>query len=273
MRSPALTHSRREPQKKFQQALKAYWQGNYERALVHYEECLEIAPDYVPAQINYAGTLMAQSRHREALPYIRKLYERLPTDAHAQRGMMECLRALRQWRELEDVAREVLKQNSANHEAMNYLGWATLNQSSYQEATNLFFRAIETDEHFFSAWLGLGYAALYLRELKEAVAAFSSAGAVADVTPDPPKLKFDAFFGLGLAYVESGMPDKALDIGNRMDSDNRIPAATGIVRARAFFALGMPEAGIAEGELAISQGAENAYLLIDMALATRASVT
>jgi tetratricopeptide (TPR) repeat protein len=180
--------------------------------------------------------------------------------------MMECLRALRQWRELGEVAREVHEQNPADHEATNYLGWATLKQGSYEEATNLFFRAIEADEHFFSAWLGLGYATLYLRELKEAVAAFSSAATVTDVTPDPPKLKFDAFFGLGLAYVESGMPDKALDIGNRMDSDNRIPAATGIVRARAFFALGMPEAGITEGELAISQGAENAYLLIDMAL-------
>lgn len=262
-----MTHSERELQKKFQKALKAYWQGNYERALVHYEECLEIEPDFVPAQINYAGALMAQSRHREALPIVRKLYEKLPTDANAQRGMMECLRAVKQWCKLEDVAREVLKRNPANHEAMNYLGWATLKRGDYEEATNLFFRAIEADERFFSAWLGLGYATLYLRELKEAVAAFSSAATAANVTPNPPKLRFDAFFGLGLAYVENGMADKALEIGNRMDSDNHVPAATGIVRARAFFALGMPEAGIAEGELAISQGAENAYLLIDMAIA------
>lgn len=139
---------------------------------------------------------------------------------------------------------------------MNYLGWATLKQGSYEEATNLFFEAIEVDEHYFSAWLGLGYATLYLRELKEAVAAFSSAAAVADVTPNPPKLKFDAHFGLGPACVESGMPEKALDIGKKMNSDNRIPAATSIVRARAFFALGMSEAGLAEGELAISRSRE-----------------
>jgi tetratricopeptide (TPR) repeat protein len=77
--------------------------------------------------------------------------------------------------------------------------------------------------------------------------------------------RFDALFGLGLAYLEAGMPREALGVSDKMNADNRAPAMTGIVRARAFIRLGMAEAGLAEGEFAVWRGAENPYLLLDMA--------
>jgi hypothetical protein len=55
------------------------------------------------------------------------------------------------------MARWVLERSPEDHEALNYLGWATLKHDrDHEAASNLFYRAVEGDERYYSAWLGLG---------------------------------------------------------------------------------------------------------------------
>ncbi len=251
---------------KFEAALEAYRRGNYERALALYEVCLDLDPHHTPARVNYAGTLMALGRHSDALPTLRALFDAYPNDPLLRRGMMEALRATGQWESLVEAAKRVLERYPEDRDALTYLGWATLKLGDPEGALAIFPIATEGDATYYSAWHGRGWAALHLRRLEEAIEAFSRAVAAADTTPDPPGQRFDSLFGLGSAYVQSGRARDALEVGDRMNADNRNPAATGIVRARALIALGMVQAGLTEGEFAISQGADNPYLLLDMAL-------
>jgi tetratricopeptide (TPR) repeat protein len=78
---------------KFRQAFDAYGQGNYERALVLYEQCLEMRPDHPFARNDYAGTLMALRRYGEAIAVLRGLLEDYPEERKVLRGLMDCLRA------------------------------------------------------------------------------------------------------------------------------------------------------------------------------------
>ncbi len=93
----------------FDAALEAYSCGNYEHALALYEVCLYLDPHHVLARLNYAGTLMALGRHSDALPTLRALFDARPDNPLLRRGMMEALRASRQWEQLRNAAQRVLE--------------------------------------------------------------------------------------------------------------------------------------------------------------------
>ena len=147
-------------------------QGKYGEAAKHYEQALQLRPDYAVVHVNWSKALMEQGKWSEAVQH--------------------CERAL----QLKPVKTDAAL-------ARNNLGYILAKQGRLAEAIKNYEQALQLDPDSALASVNMGNALFIQRKWAEAILYYAR---TLQLNPDDA----DAHNNMGMAFINMGKPDEAL---------------------------------------------------------------
>jgi len=150
-------------------------QGRLTEAIGHYEQALQIEPDYVKAQNNLGVALAGQGRLTEAVEHYQRALQLRPDDAEVHNNFGIALAGLGRPAEAIDHYQRALQFDPDNAEAHNNLGVALASQGRLTEAIEHDQRALQFKPDFAQAHYNLGNALAGQGRLAEAVTHYEQA--------------------------------------------------------------------------------------------------
>jgi tetratricopeptide (TPR) repeat protein len=176
---------------------------NVDEAIVHYQQALQIEPDYTEACYNLGYALLQKGNVDEAIAYYQKALQINPdyADAHNNLG-----RALLQKGHVDEAIahfQKALQITPDSAEAHNNLGNALFQKGSVDEAIIQYQTALQINPDYAEAYYNLGNVLIQQGSVDEAIAYFQKA---LQIKPDYA----EAHDNLGNALIERGRLSEAI---------------------------------------------------------------
>jgi Flp pilus assembly protein TadD/uncharacterized membrane protein len=177
--------------------------GKVSDAIGHYEQALQIQPDYAEAHNNLGNALMKEGKLRDAIGHYEQALRIQPdlADAHYNLGV-----ALEQAGRLQDAVehyKQALQIEPDSADAHNNLGNALLQMGNVQEAIGQYAQALKIEPDSAGAYYNLGSALGRAGRLQEAIEQYRQA---LRIKPDYA----EAHCNLGVALEQAGRVQEAL---------------------------------------------------------------
>ena len=156
----------------------AFAAGKYDRAAEQFRAALQKRPDFAPYHYMLAMSLLRQGRQVDAVTHFEAVLRGNADDelrAKAWVNMLRALIELKDYDEVERVARRALEDLPEQAEVFNQLGRARLNRGDYAGAIDVLSRATQLAPNDWSIYNNLGLAYLNAGNLKGALRAFERA--------------------------------------------------------------------------------------------------
>jgi protein O-mannosyl-transferase len=179
-------------------------QGKMQEAIAHYNQALQIKPDYAKAHNNLGVTLAGQAKMQEAIAHYNEALRINPNNVEVHINLAVALAAQGKVPEAIGHYTEALRIKPDFAEAHNNLGFALAGQGKMQEAMAHYNEAIRIKPDDAKAHLNLGNALAGQGKMQEAMAHYTEA---IRIKPDLAQ----AHFSLGVAYFMIGNRGKALE--------------------------------------------------------------
>jgi len=181
-------------------------QGNVDEAIAHFQKALQIQPDDTQARLALGNALLQQGHVGDALDHFQKAVQVEPDNLEAQVALGSALLQLGQVGEAITHFRKALQIEPRNAEAQCDLGAALFRQGNVDDAIAHFQKALEINPGIAEAHLNLGSAFVKKGEVNEAIAHFQKA---LTIEPDNVEVLND------LAWLLATAPQASLRNGNR----------------------------------------------------------
>jgi len=177
--------------------------GNFEQAVKHWLQAVEIKPDYVDAYYNLGLTMWRQNQPTEAIEYWSKLLQLKPdhTKAHGNLGAV-----LLSTRRIDDAVTHLSRaiELDPNYAEAHYnLGKAMFNTGKLNEALGRFAQVIRLRPNDADAHYNIGVILAQAEKPEEAIKYFSRA---VELNPNHA----GAHYNLGVAYANKGSLSQAM---------------------------------------------------------------
>ncbi|RMF17567.1 MAG: tetratricopeptide repeat protein [Candidatus Dadabacteria bacterium] len=162
----------------YTQGMEAFAAGRYDRAAQRFQAALEKRPDFAPYHYMLAMSLLRQGRYVDAVTHFEAVLRSKADEELRGKAWVNMLRALielKDYDEVERVARRALEDLPNQAEVFNQLGRARLNRGDYTGAIDVLSRATQLAPNDWSIYNNLGLAYLNAGNLKGALRAFERA--------------------------------------------------------------------------------------------------
>jgi len=232
--------------------------GRIDEAIAHFQEAIEIDPAYAEVHANLGAALARRGRTKEAIPCYERALRLNPNLASAYNGLGNALSGLGRADEGERCLRKALEIDPDYAEAHNNLGTILTRRDRAEEAAVEFRRAIELKPGFAEAHANLGLALRSLGRVDEAAVEFQRA---IQLKPDFA----EAHGNLGaVLYLQDKLAEAMVHFQKHLELDPKSEMA------RRNFALAVgrlrgPPAALARWRLWIDFYPNDASLLSDAA--------
>jgi protein O-mannosyl-transferase len=177
--------------------------GSLEESIVHFQQSLQIQPDYAEAWNNLGNALLRKGKLGEAMACYQKALQLRPVFLEAQNNLGNALLQKGDVKEALGHFQQALLINP-DYEPVQYnLGFALLLSGNVDEATGHFWRALQLNPADAEARNNLGNALLQKGSVAEAINHFQQA---AQLKPDDEQIHYN----LGNALLQSGRTGDAI---------------------------------------------------------------
>ena len=131
-------------------------QGRFAEAVLSYEQCLQLRPDFAECQSNLGMAMAEQGEFTNAVEHYRQALSLNPDLADANYNLGNALRELGHWDDAEYSYRRALRSNPDWPEAHTNLGLIAVEQGNYEEAVASHQTALRLNPVFAEAHNNLG---------------------------------------------------------------------------------------------------------------------
>ncbi len=177
--------------------------GNVEQAIQHYREALEINPEYFEAHNNWGDLLSTRGELDQAVPHYRNALQINPDFAEAHNNWGNALQGQGKIDEAIAHYHQALEINSDYAEALNNLGNALLAKGNSEEAIRYYSQALQVSPDYAEAHYNWGNALSAQGQLEEAIAHY---GYALQINSDHA----EALNNLGNALLAKGNSEEAI---------------------------------------------------------------
>ena len=177
--------------------------GRVDEAIAHYQQALQLKPDYADAWYNLGNALFQKGKVDEAIARFQKALQLKPNDAKTLNNLGNALLQKGQADEAMVCLQKALQINPAGAEAQNNLGNALLQKGRADEAMVHFQKALQIKPDNAEAQNNLGNALLQKGRADEAIAQYQLA---LQLKPDYA----EAQNNIGYAFLKQGKLDEAI---------------------------------------------------------------
>jgi tetratricopeptide (TPR) repeat protein len=178
-------------------------QNKVDEAITHFQEALQIKPDYAQAWYNLGNALLQKGQVDEAITHFQKALQIKPDYAGAYNNLGYALLQKGQGDEAIAHFQEALQIKPDYAQARYNLGYALLQKGQGDEAIAYFQEALQIKPDYAEAWYNLGYALFQKGQVDEAIAHYQKA---LQIKPDDA----EAHNNLGNALLQKGQVDEAI---------------------------------------------------------------
>jgi protein O-mannosyl-transferase len=177
--------------------------GQLEGAIAEFKKAVAVDPTLADSHFNLGNALLAAGRTDEAIGQFRQALEINPAFADARNNLGSAYKQAGRMDEAIDQFRQALKINPRFAGAWFNLGSVSLRTGRLEEAIDAFRQAVEINPNFADACNNLGLALLQSRRADEAAGWFQK---TLGIQPD----HLEAHVGLGMARLQNGRVDEAI---------------------------------------------------------------
>jgi tetratricopeptide (TPR) repeat protein len=178
-------------------------EGNVDEAILHFQKALEINPYDAIAHYNLGYALQQKGKTDEAIAQFQQALEINPNNAAAHYNLGNALLQTGQVDAAIAHFQQAIQVNPDDADAYNNLGSALLQKGSVDEAITQCQLALKINPGIAQAHNNLGSALLQKGKVDEAITQFQQA---IEINPGMP----DAHYNLGIALLQKGNVDEAI---------------------------------------------------------------
>jgi len=180
------------------------YEGRLDEAIAHYQQALQIHPDYQKAHNNLAVVLSKQGRKNQAMDHYLKALRINPDSAETYYNLGNLMASLGRWAEAVSHFLKALQIDPDDAESHNNLGNVLIDLGRLDEAVKHYAEALRIDPANANAHNNLGNILSKQGRLEEAIKHYSEALQI-----DPAYA--EAHNNLGVTLAETGRSDQALN--------------------------------------------------------------
>ena len=178
--------------------------GSVDEAIAHFQQALQIKPDYAKARFNFGNALLLKGSVDEAIAHYQIALQINPGYAEAHNNLGTALFQKGKVDEAITHFQQALQINPNDAEVHNNLGNALLQKGSVGEAIIHFQKALQINPGYAEACFNFGNALLQTGKVDEAIAHYQMA---LQIKPDYAKARNN----LGYALFQKGQVDEAIN--------------------------------------------------------------
>ena len=219
-------------------------QGQFDKAIPHFEKALEINPDYAEAHYNLGDVLAYQGQLEKAIPHLEEAIRINPNRADTHYNLGSVFDRQGQLDEAVSHLEKAIELRSDYAEAHYNLGAVFAKQGQLDKAVSHLEKAIRLKPGMAEAYNNLGGVFGQQGQFDKAVSSLEKA---IGLNPDCA----EAHYNLGLSFEGLGKPDAALDHYGKALADNGRTAGIHVKMGNILARQGQFKKGISHFEEAI----------------------
>jgi tetratricopeptide (TPR) repeat protein len=204
----ALGHVRDNKEYIHMMAMACHAAGDFDAAIRHWAELIEIDPANAQAHYRMALSLHARGQYSDAIQFYLKASEGLPDNQEITHNMGRAYHAQGLYNDAVEKYRKALQINPAKPEVWDDLGLVFTEMNLYGDAIQAYKELTALTPDWKDAWYHLGHTYYFTRHYENALQSYTKA-----VELDPGDVS--AWGSLGLTYYAMRNYEKAVEASNK----------------------------------------------------------